>query len=77
MSMYRDDFYDQKEKTPDWHPAHMLAPLWPSSLALDEFKKHILKLRWMGMDGEAECSILLLGRDAPAGNPLIGPFDTN
>ena len=42
-----------------------------------EFIMRILKLRWMGMDNEAERMQVALRRVDPACTLLAGPFDTD
>jgi len=42
-----------------------------------ELVKRILKLRWMGMDDEAEAMRLALRNVEPGATMLPGPFDTD
>ena len=48
-----------------------------AAVAADDLRKRILKLRWIGMEDEAERLSSLLTRSR-AGNPvLMGPRDTD
>lgn len=42
-----------------------------------ELRKRILKLRWMGMEVEAESLRLKATLDSPAIGPLLGVLDTD
>jgi hypothetical protein len=43
----------------------------------DELKKLISKLRWIGMDQEAETMCARLSRISPQDISLVGPLDTD
>jgi hypothetical protein len=47
---------------------------WPAPPRPREVKALVIKLRWIGMEGEAEQMSHLLGPDE---GPLIGPIDTD
>ena len=49
----------------------------PHQLEIDELKHLIHKLRWMGMDREAESACARLSRLAPAATAYTGPHDTD
>lgn len=44
---------------------------------VDELKHLIHKLRWMGLDQEAETACARLSRISPAATVLAGPHDTD
>lgn len=46
-------------------------------MEVDELKHLIHKLRWMGLDREAERACTRLSRLAPATTVLAGPHDTD
>lgn len=49
----------------------------PHQLEIDELKHQIRKLRWMGMDQEAETACARLSRLSPAATVFTGPHDTD
>jgi hypothetical protein len=44
---------------------------------VDELKHLIHKLRWMGLDQEAETACVRLSRISPTATVLAGPHDTD
>jgi hypothetical protein len=48
-----------------------------NQLEVDELKHLIHKLRWMGMDREAETACARLSRLSPASTVFTGPHDTD
>lgn len=49
----------------------------PRQLEIDELKHQIHKLRWMGLDQEAETACARLSRLSPAAAVFTGPHDTD
>ena len=49
----------------------------PNQLEIDELKHLIHKLRWMGLEHEAETACVRLSRLSPAATAFTGPHDTD
>jgi len=49
----------------------------PRQVEVDELKHLIHKLRWMGLEQEAETACAKLSRISPAATVLAGPYDTD
>lgn len=51
--------------------------LSPKPAELHDLRKLILKLRWIGLDREAERLMQLVTLASPTFGPLLGPLDTD